>query len=343
MGKSTFSLLIFILLSVSCRNREIKKVPDEAVPVRLAGITTKKISIPVHSTGVIISSKEFKLSFKTGGLVEKIFVKEGDRVKKGELLASLNLSEIRASTDQAESNYIKALRDYTRAENLYRDSVVTLEQKQNAATLLSMAKSTLEIVRFNLTHSRIIAPDNGLILKLLVRENELLSSGYPVFLFGSEGKYWKVKTGLSDKDIVKINRGDSALIIVDAFPGEKFFATVDQVGEMANPYTGTYEVEMTLQENSFRLASGFITSVDLFPSSKKAYSMIPVESIVEADGREGYIYIVTGSMTVQKVRINIEALIGSMAAVTGIPDGIIEVVSEGAAYLKNGMKVGVIK
>ena len=343
MKTRSISIIIIILLSAACKNREVKTTSTEAVRVRVTGVTTGVISIPVHTNGILVSSEELKLSFKTGGIVAKILVEEGDRVKKGDLLASLNLSEISANADQAKSGYDKALRDFKRAENLFRDSVVTLEQKQNAATALNVAKSALDIVQFNLNHSKIIAHDNGVILKQLVKANELVSSGYPVFLFGSSGKYWKVKAGLSDKDIIEINPGDSATVSFDAHHGLKFPAIVDQVGEMSNPYTGTYEIELLLHASDFRLASGFVAGVDLFPSTRKSFSMIPVESIVEADGHQGYIYVVTGAITVQKVKIDIETLIGSMAAVRGIPEGITEVVSEGAAYLKNGMKVEVIK
>jgi RND family efflux transporter MFP subunit len=343
MGTRNLIFLLIILQLTACKNREIKTASDETVRVSLAGIRAGTISLPIHSSGVLVSSEEFKLSFKTSGIVSKIYVKEGALVKKGDILASLNLSEISANLNQAKNGYDKALRDYKRAENLYRDSVATLEQKQNASTALDVAKSTLDILQFNLEHSRILAPDNGIILKQLVKENELVSSGYPVLLFGSSGRFWKVKTALSDKDMVKINPGDSASVYVDAYPGKKFSAIVDQIGGMSNPYTGTYEIEMTLQPTDFRMASGFIAGVDLFPSVKKSYSMIPVESIVEADGHQGYVYILTGTLTVQKVKINIETIVGSMAAVNDLPEGTAEVVSEGSAYLKNGMKVEVIK
>ena len=62
-----------------------------------------------------------KLSFKTGGIVCKIFVREGDKVRKGDLLASLNLLEINANAEQAKIGYDKALRDYNRAENLLKE------------------------------------------------------------------------------------------------------------------------------------------------------------------------------------------------------------------------------
>jgi membrane fusion protein, multidrug efflux system len=342
MEKRLIVLMIIFLLP-ACKSREQKTVSEETIRVKLAVITSGAISIPVHSTGVLVSREEYKLSFKTAGIVGKIEVKEGDRVKKGTLLASLNLSEINANASQAKNNYEKARRDFNRVENLYRDSVATLEQKQNAATALDVAKSTLEIAGFNLTHSSIYAPDDGIILRKLVRENEIVSSGYPVFLFGSAGKFWKVKSTLSDKDLVKINPGDSASVVVDAYKGKVFAAVIDQVGEISNPYTGTYEIEMALQPTDVRLASGFIAGIDIFPSERKTYSMIPIESIVEADGQDGYVYILSSTDMVRKVKINIETIIGSSAAVTGVPEGVRNVVSQGAAYIKDGMKVLVIK
>ena len=86
-----------------------------------------------------------KLSFKTGGIVGKIFVREGDRVRKGDLLASLDLLEINANADQAKIAYDKAVRDYIRAENLLKEGATTLEKKQNAETAMNMAENSLEI------------------------------------------------------------------------------------------------------------------------------------------------------------------------------------------------------
>jgi RND family efflux transporter MFP subunit len=342
--KTEYILIVLIfILSAGCKNREVKVTPEEVVRVRLADIVISKISIPVHSTGSLVSTDELKLSFKTGGLIAGIYVKEGDRVKKGELLASLNLSEISATVEQAKNGYDKALRDYKRAENLYRDSVATLEQKQNALTALNVAESTYKIVKFNLAHSQIKAPDNGIILRKLVKQNELVAAGYPVFVFGTSGKQWKVETGLSDRDIIKVNRGDSASVSIDAWPDVRFPAVVDQVGEISNPYTGTFKAELLLNSTDLRMASGFVTSVDIFPQSGKSYVKIPVGSIVEADGKSGSVFTVTDSMSVKKITIEIEALIGSQAAVKGIPEGISEVVSEGAAYLKDGLKVMVVK
>ncbi len=335
--------LLLVIITASCHDNEVKPKPDQATRVGVSPVKEEVLSIPLNANGILMSSEETKLSFKTGGIILKVFVEEGSRVKKGELLAALNLSEISANADKAQSSYEKAMRDFHRADNLYRDSVVTLEQKQNAATALDVAKSTLAIAQFNLAHSKIIAPDNGLILRQFARENELVSAGYPVILFGTSGKNWKVRTAVADRDIIKIDRGDSAIVTFDAYPGIKFTACVDQVGEISNPYTGTYEVELSVSGSDRRLASGFVAGVELFPSAGELYYMIPIGSLVEADGKQGYVYVVTEAMTARKVKVDIVTLAGNMAAINGIPEGTNEVVSEGAAYLKDGMKVEVVR
>ena len=112
----------------------------------------------------------------------------------------------------------KANRDFIRAENLYKDSVATLELYQDAKTALDIAKSNLEVARFNLKYSKIEAPSNGRILKILLEENEMTSPGYPVVLFGSTRENWVVRTNVSDKDMISIQIGDSAKITLDPYP-----------------------------------------------------------------------------------------------------------------------------
>ncbi len=335
-------ILIISSLTFACGNDPPVTDTRSEYRVRVARVTPGMISIPVHTAGILSFSEELKLSFKTGGIVASVNVKEGDHVKKGDLLASLDLSEIKANVGQAQNGYEKTLRDLERVENLYRDSVVTLEQKQNSTTALNIAKSTLEIAKFNLTHSSITAPANGIILKQLARQNEMVSPGYPVFLFGSSGKLWKIKSNLSDRDIVKVNPGDSAAVRFDAYPEVEFRAVVGQVGGITDPYTGTIEIELLLQDPGYRLVSGFVAEVDVFPAGKKEYLTIPLGSIVEADGMLGYVYAVTDSMTARKIRISIESISDSIAAVRGIPEEFDKVVKEGAAYLRDGVRVIIV-
>jgi RND family efflux transporter MFP subunit len=337
-------LFLLIILSLSgCKTKTTLFTGEEVIKVRTTIVRVDTLSIPVHSTGVLTSDQEIKLSFKTGGIIEKIPVNEGDQVKKGDLLASLNLSEINAQVTQAKNSYDKAMRDFSRAQNLFKDSVVTLEQFQNASTALNVAMSNFEIAEYNLTHSIITAPENGVILKQLFKTNELVGSGFPVFLFGASGKSWKLKAGFPDKDIIKINRGDSVKVTIDAWPEVKFRGVVTQVGEMSNPLTGTYEAEISVKNAGYRFISGFVAGVEVYPSMAESYLTVPVQSLVEADGKSGYIYSVTSESRVRKIKVEIVTLIGSSVAITGVASDVAAVVTDGAAYLRDGVKVEVIK
>jgi membrane fusion protein, multidrug efflux system len=336
-------VLIIAVFSSGCRNTTVKPTTKEVTSVRLMEVIPETISLPVHSTGTVVSSEEIKLSFKTGGIISEINVREGQKVKKGAILAALNLSEINAQVNIAGNGFEKATRDFNRVKNLYRDSVATLEQFQNARTVLDMAKTSLDVAVFNQSHSTIIAPEDGVILKQFAKASELIASGYPVFLFGTYGKNWKVKTSLSDRDIVKINQGDSASVKLDAWPGVNFSAVVDQVGEMSNPMTGTYEVEMTLAKTSYRLSTGFIADATVYPQVHEKYLMIPVGSLVDSDGQEGFIFTVSDSMVATKQRVEIIAVIGSRVAIKGDAGSIKRIVTEGAAYLRDGERVKVVE
>jgi RND family efflux transporter MFP subunit len=343
MEELKYIMLFVILLSSGCRNEPVKTAEEEIAKVKVIKAVPENIGIPVHASGILSSEEEMKLSFKTGGIVEGVRVKEGDRVKRGAILASLNLSEINAQVNLARNGYDKALRDRNRVKSLYTDTVATLEQLQNAETALNLAKSNLDITLFNLEHSLIRAPGDGVILKQLVNQHELVAPGYPVFLFGITGEKWVVRSALSDRDIIRINPGDSAAVTFDAYAGIIFSAVVERISEMSNPMTGTYQTELNLDGKGYRLASGFIAGVEIFPSQRESLVMIPVGAIVEADGRRGHIFYVTDSGTVKKSEVGIETLKGSEAAVKGIPPGVSEIVSEGAAYLRDGERVRIVR
>ena len=85
MRVKTILILFVLIISAGCKNRAVKIIPAEVIRVRTTVVPKEEISIPVHTAGILVSSEELKLSFKTGGIIAAIYVKEGSRVKKGEI------------------------------------------------------------------------------------------------------------------------------------------------------------------------------------------------------------------------------------------------------------------
>lgn len=317
---------------------EIKKIPVKTETIKMIDYT------PVITTaGKVYSNSEMKLSFKTGGVIKKVYVEEGKQVNAGQVIASLDLSEIDAQVTQARDAFQKAGRDFERIKNLYEDSVATLEQFQNATTGYSVAKSNLEIAEFNLKYSKITAPAAGKILKKLAEENELVGSGYPVILFGDTGADYLVKIGVTDKDLVKLSAGDAAKIEIDAYPGIIFTGRLTTIGQFADPHSGTYEVEISVDSKDYKLASGFVARVSIFPSVKEKVSMIPADAVKEADKKTGIVFRLKGNDgSVEQVQVMICGIADNSVLVSSGLNEMDEVITEGAAYLTNRSKVTVI-
>lgn len=329
-----------MLMLAGCMDSAPKDAAEPAVVVKTTRVRDTTVVFTVRTAGKLAPKSESKLSFKTGGIIQKIMVDEGQSVRKDQLLAQLNLEEINSKVNQAELALNKAERDYERAGNLYRDSVVTMEQFENAGTALEVARSNASIAHFNLQYSAIHAPANGKILKRIAESNEIIAPGHPVFLFASTGSSWVVRANLTDRDIVRVSMYDSAHVRFDAYPGEVFSGRISEIGTSADPYTGTYEVEIQLGRRPEKLVSGFIAKADIFPAALEKYVVIPVASLIDGSGITGYVMVLVDQ---QPERRKIKILTVNDYGVV-VQEGLYpgdELIVEGAQYIKAGSRIKV--
>lgn len=295
----------------------------------------------IRSSGTITTASEQKLSFRTGGIISKIYVKEGHSVKKGQLLAELNMTEVNASLHQAEELFMKASRDFERIENLFRDTVATLEQLQNVRTAKELAASSLEIARFNQNHSYIRAPHNGLIFKKIAHENEMIAPGYPVFLFGSANGSWQVRVNVTDRDIVAIGLGDSATISLDAYPDQSISGRIAERAAISNPFTGLFMLVIQLDHTDLGLLAGMIARTRMFPSRKNTALSIPIESLLEVNGKEAVVHVLKDNRGVRR-NIEILRIEGDKVFIrSGLEEGE-EVVAQGTNFIKANSRLEII-
>ncbi|MBD3289882.1 efflux RND transporter periplasmic adaptor subunit [candidate division KSB1 bacterium] len=337
-------LITALVLVIGCGAGDNEGQREEAIYVKTAPVKKEMISIPVVTSGRLSTQAEMKLSFKTGGILETLNADEGQMARQGQTLAALNLAEIEAKVKQAESAYQKAVRDLERVQRLFADSVATLEQRQDAETGVDIAEANLKVAKFNLRHSKIIAPSTGRILKRFVEKNELVSAGMPVFLFGSTENDWVIRVGVTDRDIMRVHIGDSATVKMDAYPARQFGAIVSEIAEFADPRSGTFEIELRLDPGELELKSGFNAQVTIFPSARQAMTIVPIEALVEGDRNTGFVFTLNESKdTAEKIKVRIDRIFDGTIGVSKGLESVSEVVTEGASYLTDGSKVVVTK
>lgn len=333
-----YLIILTLGFSVSCNNQpdEVVGEDEKYVTVIIAEEVFHRRTI--KTSGRLTPLSELKLSFKTGGLISHIPVNEGDFVRRGDLLASLDLSEIRSQLKQSELMHQKALRDFERITNLYNDTVATLEQLQNAETALKMAESTKTIAKFNMEHSVINAPSDGQILKIVAEENENIAPGYPVLVFASSINNWLLKVAVTDKDVIHISEGDDAMIMFDAYPQTNFTASVVEIPGMADPYTGTFEIGLALSSESKRLITGFIGKAEIITSIEDRYILIPASSLAEANGMKGTVFKYKNGKAI-KSTIKIKEIVNENFLVEGELASGDTIIMEGSKQVSEGDKI----
>jgi RND family efflux transporter MFP subunit len=346
--RPSFVLVLASLLLAACNRQPAPggATPNDGAPVRTATVESIAAGNAVRSVGVLAPRDEFRLSFKIGGVVDRIAVDAGDPVRRGQLLAVIKRAEVDAAVAQAAEAAQKAHRDLERGRRLGADEVATEEQVQDLTTAYNVARSNLETAQFNARFARIEAPGDGVVLQRLVKENELVQAGQPVLVVGTTGAGWVVRTALADRDAVRVNLGDSAHVSFDAFPGREFAGKVTRVGSSADPMTGTFEVEVEIAPEGARFARGLVAKVSLDikdDTTGAGRTAVPVTAIVEANGTVATVYVLDERASVaRRKQVTVGSIVGDRVIVlAGLSAGE-RVITDGAAWLTDGKPVRVV-
>lgn len=319
---------------------------SEAAPVRTAPAESVQVTDAVRAVGVLAPRDELRLSFKMGGVIETMAVEPGDRVRAGQTLAVLKRTEVDAVVAQASEGVEKARRDLDRARQLRADEVATQEQVEDLTTAYNVARANLQAAQFNARFARIEAPSDGVVLQRLARASELVQGGQPVVVLGATDSGWIVRVGLADRDAVRVNLGDAAVISFDAFPRRTFEGRVTRIGSSADPYTGTFEVEIDIAPGGARFGRGLVAKVEIAlqgAANGTAQTLVPVAALVEASGPAATVYVFDAAEGVARRRqVTVGPIVGDrVVVIAGLEPGE-HVVTDGAAWLTDGRAVRVV-
>ncbi len=344
--KTYLSAAVVTMLLVSCGEKKpVAAIADDAVVVRTQPVTLTNYAPALEYSGIMASTNEAKLSFQIGGVISRIYVKEGDHVSKGQLLATLDLTEINAQVQQSLQSTEKIQRDADRVKSLFDDTAATLEQYQNVQTQLSVANENVRIAKFNQNYAQIHATDNGTIIKKIMNEGELAASGSPLFLLnGASNNDWVVRFGVSDKDWALLKKGEAATVQLDAYPATDFKGIITKVSEAADPASGTYEIEVKVLPHGKKFALGLFANIQINSSATQQVSMIPVEALAEGDGKTGYVYLLNADRkTIKKQAVQIAFIDKNKIAIRSGLENVGEVITDGVSYLTENSKVKMAK
>ena len=339
------------LISCTARTEPLKKNQSTAIPVRVLPVKEYNAFEKIPVSGQFTTDDEVMMSFKTTGIISKIFVKEGDAIKKGQLLAILNLTEIEAGLQQAQLTYDKAGRDLQRLTNLFNDSVATLEQVQNAKTTRDLAAQQLNTARFNRLFSEIHAEANGFVLSKLANEGQLITSGNPVLQTNGAGSgKWILRAGITDKQWSAIKTGDPAEIEIASHNGQTLTGRVTRKSESVDPLNGLFSIDITFNGSqpgkigAGMFGTGVISSGKDHGTEKSGTETwsVPYEALLDGDGSSGWVFVTNDSKTAKKMKVVISGIEKDQVIISQGLEKTKWLIVTGSAYLTDKSSIQII-
>ncbi|APA01002.1 efflux RND transporter periplasmic adaptor subunit [Flavobacterium commune] len=340
------SLLTFPLF-FSCKDEKKENNPFESadiISVKTASVESLAFTNNISVSGLITTENQANYGFKIGGVVSRIYVEEGQFFKKGQLLATLDETEIGAGLNQTDLNVKKYERDYTRALNLYKDSVYTLEQLQNTKTGLDIAKKQKNAVAFNARYAKIFATADGFVARKIANVGEIVGAGSPVLAINetTQNNNYLLKIGVTDQEWASVKTGQKAIVKLDGYPEKNFEATVFRKSQSADAALGSFQVELKLKMGNIKPAVGMFGKADIQTNKAQDLIVIPYNSLIEADGNKAFVFIVKNNK-VKRQSVTINKFENNKVFIKDGLQKTDQIVISNSAYLNEQSTIKIIK
>jgi RND family efflux transporter MFP subunit len=345
--KSIAICLLAFPLFYACKEEKKEHTPFETadvISIKTATVQSLALTSNISASGLVTTENDANYSFKIGGVVSRIYVEEGQFFKKGQLLATLNETEIIAGLNQSDLNVKKYERDYTRANNLYKDSVYTLEQLQNTKTGLDIAKKQKDAVAFNARYAKIYATADGFVARKIANVGEIVGVGSPVLAINetTQNNNYLLKIGLIDQEWASVKIGQKAIVTLDGYPEKQFEASVFRKSQSADVALGSFQVELKLKMGNIKPAVGMFGKADIKTDNPKDFIVIPYNSLIEADGNKAFVFIVENNK-VKRQPITINKFENNKVFIKEGLQKTDQIVISNSAYLNEQSTIKIIK
>lgn len=300
------------LAMLSCGNDTKEQVADNstAVKVQVHTVSESNNSPFLSVSGKIQSVNNADLSTRMMGFVKKVPVNVGDKVSKGQLLVSINNTELQAKSAQVNAGITEATvslnnaeKDYNRFKNLFADNSASQKELDDMTARYEMAKARLESakqmkneVNAQFAYTNITAPFSGVVTAKSVEEGDMANPGQPLISIEAPGNF-EVMAMVPETEISQIKQGVKVDVLVKSI-NKTIKGNVSEISTSSKNTGGQYLVKIALDKNDAAILSGMFASVQ-FPIEKKAATemvLIPKEAIVD-NGQLSGVYTVSESNT----------------------------------------------
>ncbi|MFC3713291.1 efflux RND transporter periplasmic adaptor subunit [Sphingoaurantiacus capsulatus] len=337
-GRSIMALGALALLAACGSDAPAAKAPESRpVLVALAAAQPASADGGLLASGTVRAKRETALAFVSAGRIAEVLVEDGQAVRRGQLLARLDMSAISAGGASARAEAARAQSELKRMEALADKGWVTRSRLESAQATAAAAQAQASARGFDERFARIYAPTDGVVLRRHVESNQIVTAGSPVITLGEARDGYVMRVPLPDADVPRVRIGQGAAVTIAALGDQPLAATITEVAARGDDRTGTFEIELALP-NRAGLRSGLIGQARIRVAGRGDAVAIPASAIWQARADEGFVYVADRGVAKARM-VQLGPVDDREVIVTGGLTAGEQVVRSGVERLRDGVKI----
>ncbi len=300
---------------------------------------------------VVDAIQKADISFRVDGKVQKVLVKEGDQVKKGQVLAELDPVDFNIQLKDRKASYDTAKANYDRAKALVEKGAISRVDHDDIRARYHTAKANLSAAEQNLLYTKLKANFDGYIAKRHVEKFEEVILSQTMFSL-EDVSALKIKIDVPENLMILINNSNGEkrdlYAVFDNISNQQFPLTFIETTTKADPNTKTFKVTLKMDTpENYNVLPGMTATVyaEMFhnETQSKTTAAIPISAVISDSKKQATVWVVNEeSMTVNPKKVTPGIMIGNIMQVDGLSPGD-RVVIAGAPFLRNDMKVTLLE
>ncbi|WP_342084879.1 efflux RND transporter periplasmic adaptor subunit [Dyadobacter sp. OTU695] len=314
LKKNIFTILGMLLLTAGCgQKKEADQNVAEAVKVTVEEIAVSSQNEVLAYSGSIEADNTVSIGFSVGGRVTAVQVQEGQRVSKGQLLATIEQNNYQNSYDVAAAGLEQAQDNFNRLDQLYKKGSLPERDYITAKVGLVQAKASKETAAKNLLDTKLYASFSGIVAQKQTEAGATAAPGIPAFTIVKTDKVYAVAS-ITENEISSLKIGADAQIYIPSVD-RKINGKVSIINPQGDKSSKTYTVKVRVDNPDGELLPGMIADININTGKMQEALVIPARAVVRDPDNVNYVFVAKANNTAFKKRINILKMTGTSSVV----------------------------
>ncbi len=327
--------------NASAEPKEDKKVEIAVVPVEVSQSISGSISSHYATTAVLEAKDEAQVVSKVAGILQSVYVEEGDYVEAGQILAKIEPQRYQLNLNKAKAELANVRTELNRIEKVHGQKLVSADTYEKLKWQVESTKAALDIAKLNLKETEIIAPISGFIAERYVKVGNVVQQYQQNSMFHIvEQKQLQGIVHLPEQQLRHVKVGQHTSLKLAAIGDTPVTAVIERISPVVNAQTGTFKVTLSIPNENGMLKSGMFAEVSIRYSTHENATLIPRKALISLDNQHTVYSVANGKATKQQIQIGFQE--GSMVEVLGGLDANTQVVTAGHNNLKDNATIQII-